>query len=124
QRSQPPEHFLTLPPGRGGRSEHQQAFPARWPPWFPGIRASIRPFRLVRGCNLPQLRRRTTAAMRTFIARFPVLSFVVLTLVYQFLVVGVVWWRLPEGGHMHDDATAHMVFRFRVFGPLVFAVLL
>ncbi len=62
--------------------------------------------------------------MRTFIARFPVLSFVVLTLVYQFLVVGVVWWRLPEGGHMHDDATAHMVFRFRVFGPLVFAVLL
>lgn len=62
--------------------------------------------------------------MRAFVTRFPVLTFVLLTLGYQFLVVGVVWWRLPEGGHMHDDATAHMVFRFRVFGPLVFAMLL
>lgn len=62
--------------------------------------------------------------MRAFIKRFPVLAFVLLTLAYQFLVVGIVWWRLPEGGHMHDDETAHMVFRFRVFGPLAFVVLL
>lgn len=62
--------------------------------------------------------------MRAFVTRFPVLTFVLLTLTYQFVVVGVVWWRLPEGGHMHDDATARMVFRFRVFGPLAFAVLL
>jgi membrane protease YdiL (CAAX protease family) len=62
--------------------------------------------------------------MRSFVARFPVLTFVVLTLAYQFVVVGIVWWRSPAGGHMHDDATAHMVFRFRVFGPLVFAMLL
>jgi membrane protease YdiL (CAAX protease family) len=62
--------------------------------------------------------------MRAFVERFPVLSFVILTLGYQFAVVGIVWWRLPEGGHMHDDAAAHMVFRFRVFGPLVFVLLL
>jgi uncharacterized protein len=62
--------------------------------------------------------------MRSFISRFPVLVFVVLTLAYQFVVVGVVWARLPEGGHIHDDEFAHMVFRLRVFGPLAFAVLL
>ncbi|MBK9177351.1 MAG: CPBP family intramembrane metalloprotease [Flavobacteriales bacterium] len=60
--------------------------------------------------------------MRTLIAKHPVLSFVLATLAYQFLVVGFVWWRLPEGGHMHDDEAAHTVFRLRVFGPLVFAV--
>lgn len=62
--------------------------------------------------------------MRSFISRYPVLTFVLLTLAYQFFVVGVVWWRLPEGGHMHGDPAAHMVFRFRVFGPLLFSVLL
>lgn len=60
--------------------------------------------------------------MRTLIAKYPVLSFVLATLAYQFMVVGFVWWRLPEGGHMHDDDAAHAVFRLRVFGPLVFAV--
>ncbi|MBK7946684.1 MAG: hypothetical protein IPJ85_15900 [Flavobacteriales bacterium] len=62
--------------------------------------------------------------MKNLIKRFPVLTFVLLTLGYQFLVVGFVWWWLPAGVHMHDDATAHMVFRLRVFGPLVFAMLL
>lgn len=62
--------------------------------------------------------------MRRFTSRFPVLSFVVLTLAYQFAVVGFVWWRLPDGAHIHDDATAHMVFRLRAFGPLAFAMLL
>lgn len=62
--------------------------------------------------------------MRAFVSRFPVLIFITLTLTYQFLVVGIVWWRMPEGGSMHDDETAHMVFRFRVFGPLLFVILL
>lgn len=73
-------------------------------------------------CPIP--RNAPPITMRAYIQRFPVLTFVLLTLAYQFLVVAVVWWRLPEGGHMHDDEAAHMVFRFRVFGPLVFAVLL
>jgi hypothetical protein len=62
--------------------------------------------------------------MRQFVAKYPVLVFTLLTLAYQFAVVGVVWARLGPGQHMHDDAFAHMVFRFRVFGPLVFAMLL
>jgi len=62
--------------------------------------------------------------MRAFVQRYPVLTFITLTLAYQFLVVGIVWWRLPEGGHMHDDEAAHMIFRLRVFGPLVFVVFL
>lgn len=62
--------------------------------------------------------------MRQFITRFPVLTFTVLTLLYQFAIVGFVWARLPEGGHIHDDNAAHMVFRLRVFGPLGFAILL
>jgi len=62
--------------------------------------------------------------MENLIRRFPVLTFVLLTLCYQFAVVGFVWWWLPEGLKMHDDATAHMVFRLRVFGPLAFAMIL
>lgn len=62
--------------------------------------------------------------MKAFVARFPVLVFVILTLAYQFVVVGIVWWHLPEGAHLNDDETAHMVFRCRVFGPLVFVILL
>ena len=62
--------------------------------------------------------------VRKFIEKFPVLTFVILTLGYQFLVVGIIWWRLPDGGHMHDDEAAHMIFRFRVFGPLAFVLLL
>jgi membrane protease YdiL (CAAX protease family) len=62
--------------------------------------------------------------MRKFIEQFPVLTFIILTLAYQFVVVGVVWSQLSEGQHLHDDAFSHMIFRLRVFGPLVFAVLL
>lgn len=60
--------------------------------------------------------------MRAFVQRYPVLTFVLLTLTYQFAVVGIVWWRLPDGAHINDDDTAHMIFRLRVFGPLVFVV--
>ena len=70
----------------------------------------------------PYFRHSFIDTMRAFIERFPVLTFIFLTLSYQFLVVGVVWARLPEGAHIHDDEVAHMIFRFRVFGPLVFAV--
>ncbi len=62
--------------------------------------------------------------MRSFIAKNPVLVFILLTLGYQFVVVGLVKAMIPEGGHMHDSAAAHMVFRFRAFGPLAFAMLL
>jgi|JI6StandDraft_1071083.scaffolds.fasta_scaffold01921_6 membrane protease YdiL (CAAX protease family) len=62
--------------------------------------------------------------MRAFITRFPVLTFTVLTLGYQFLVVAFMSYRLQGGLHMEDDALAHMVFRFRVFGPLGFAILI
>lgn len=62
--------------------------------------------------------------MKPLIAKYPVLSFVLITLAYQFIVVGFVWWRLPAGARIHDDGMAHMVFRLRVFGPLIFAMLL
>ena len=62
--------------------------------------------------------------MRAFITRFPVLTFTILTLGYQFLVVAFMSYRLQGGLHMEDDALAHMVFRFRVFGPLGFAILI
>lgn len=62
--------------------------------------------------------------MRSFVARFPVLSFVALALSYQFAVVGFTWWRLDGGHDLDGDETAHMVFRLRAFGPLVIAVLL
>jgi membrane protease YdiL (CAAX protease family) len=62
--------------------------------------------------------------MRSFISRYPVLTFTFLTLTYQFAVVGVIWAMLEPGQKIHDDRTAHMIFRFRVFGPLVFAVMI
>jgi membrane protease YdiL (CAAX protease family) len=62
--------------------------------------------------------------MKRFIANYPVLVFVLLTLGYQFGVVGVVKAIVPEGAHLHDSKMAWMVFRMRVFGPLVFAVAL
>ncbi len=60
--------------------------------------------------------------MRSFISRNPVLTFTFLTLTYQFAVVGIIWTILSPGQKIHDDTTAHMIFRFRGFGPLVFAV--
>ncbi len=60
--------------------------------------------------------------MRAFITRFPVLTFTLLTLCYQFLIVAFLSFRLKDGMHMEDDELGHMVFRFRVFGPLGFAM--
>jgi uncharacterized protein len=62
--------------------------------------------------------------MHKFISRYPVLTFIFLTLTYQFGVVGMIWAILEPGQRIHEDHTAHMIFRFRVFGPLVFAVLI
>lgn len=60
--------------------------------------------------------------MKTFVSRFPVLTFVVLTLSYQLLIVLFMSFRLTHDIHLADDPMAHMVFRLRVFGPLLFAV--
>lgn len=64
--------------------------------------------------------------MRAFIARYPVATFVTLTLLAQFAVVVSTWLLIPEGEEMHSDSAgarlAHMVFRFRVFFPLGLAI--
>jgi len=62
--------------------------------------------------------------MRAFVSRYPVLVFVLLTLSYQFVVVGVVWAKLAPGAHISNDEVAHMIFRLRAFGPLLFAVMI
>ena len=60
--------------------------------------------------------------MRSFVARNPVSTFIVLTLGFQLSIVLLAWLLIPEGRHLHDLPMAHMVFRLRVFGPLFFAV--
>ncbi len=62
--------------------------------------------------------------MRSFISRNPVFTFIFLTLAYQFFIVAVIAAILGPGEKIHDDPTAHMWFRIRVFGPLLFAVLI
>lgn len=62
--------------------------------------------------------------MRQLVSRFPVLCFVLLTLGYQFAVMGFIAWRSKAGIHLHEDRLVHMVFRLRLFGPLIFAALL
>src|SRR5262245_18289614 len=64
--------------------------------------------------------------MRSVIVRYPVAVFVTLTLLAQFSVVLATWLLIPVGQEMHSDSPgarmAHMVFRFRVFFPLLLAV--
>ncbi|MCC7502937.1 MAG: hypothetical protein IT229_10435 [Flavobacteriales bacterium] len=60
--------------------------------------------------------------MKSFVARNPVTTFVLLTLGLQFAIVAYVWFVLPPGGHLHEDPHLHMLFRFRVFGPLAACV--
>ncbi|MBP8822077.1 MAG: hypothetical protein KBH07_00365 [Flavobacteriales bacterium] len=62
--------------------------------------------------------------MRQFVARFPVLSFMALTLGYQVAVMGFIAWRAGSGAHLEEDEGVHMVFRLRLFGPLIFAMLI
>jgi membrane protease YdiL (CAAX protease family) len=60
--------------------------------------------------------------MKAFVSRWPVATFVALTLGFQLAIVLVSYSLMPAGGHLHDLPSAHAVFRMRVFGPLAFAV--
>ena len=60
--------------------------------------------------------------MRSFVAKFPVFVFVFVALLIQFSVILIARSMIPEGGLVHDSPLAHMVFRLRVFGPLVTVV--
>lgn len=62
--------------------------------------------------------------MRRLVTRFPVLCFVLLTLSYQFAVIGFIGWRTRIGYDLIEDPVTHMVFRFRILGPLACAMLL
>lgn len=62
--------------------------------------------------------------MKALISRYPVLTLATLALGVQFAIVIVAGSMIPEGQRLHDVPDAHMIFRFRVFWPLVFAVLL
>lgn len=62
--------------------------------------------------------------MKRFIAKYPVLTLAVVVLAIQFGIVLVAAGLMPEGKRLHESPEAHMVFRFRVFWPLVFAVLI
>lgn len=61
--------------------------------------------------------------MKHLLRTYPVLAVVLGTLLIQFGIVAVVGAMLDPGQRIHDDPAAHMVFRFRAFGPLVMAVL-
>lgn len=62
--------------------------------------------------------------MKNFISKYPVLLFFVSALAFQYLVMAALWYRLSDGATMADDEIAHMIFRARVFGPLIFVVLI
>ncbi len=62
--------------------------------------------------------------MKKIVAQYPVLTFAICALAFQFLVVGILWLRLSQGYTLEGDEAGHMVFRARLFGPLVFAVLI
>lgn len=57
--------------------------------------------------------------MRATITRYPVLTFVLLALALQALDILVVSLLLPPRVHVDNDPTAHMVFRLRIFSPLI-----
>ncbi len=62
--------------------------------------------------------------MKAWIAKYPVLTLAVIVLSIQFGIVLVAKSLMLEGKRLHESPDAHMVFRFRVFWPLVFAVLI
>lgn len=67
------------------------------------------------------------STMLNLLRKYPVLTFVLLTLTLQCAIMGYVKWKLgqhPGGATIHEDEEAHMVFRLRGFGPLLFAVLI
>ncbi len=62
------------------------------------------------------------AVLRRTVAKAPVTVFIALTLGFQLTIVLLAYALMPAGTELHDHPDAHMVFRFRVFGPLVFSV--
>lgn len=63
----------------------------------------------------------TSSLLGSSLHRSPVAWFIALTLGFQLTIVLAAFALLPAGTRLHDHPDAHMVFRFRVFGPLVFA---
>lgn len=57
--------------------------------------------------------------MKSFVSRYPVATFIGITLAIQLIIVLGVYVALPPGGMLHDDPKLHMLFRLRVFGPLL-----
>jgi len=62
------------------------------------------------------------STIHQFVSRHPVTIFIALTLGFQLTIVLLAYGLMPAGSALHDYPQAHMVFRFRVFGPLVFAM--
>lgn len=62
--------------------------------------------------------------MKALVSRYPVCTFILLTLGYQLTLVLITKALIGGVGDMHEHPQAHMVFRFRVFGPLFFAVVI
>ena len=62
------------------------------------------------------------STLHQFVSRHPVTIFIALTLGFQLTIVLLAYGLMPAGSALHDYPQAHMVFRFRVFGPLVFAM--
>lgn len=56
--------------------------------------------------------------MRAFITRYPVLTFMVLTLALQYITIAVAQYIAGPGQEMDSTPLSHMVLRSRVFGPL------
>ncbi|MBV6403850.1 MAG: hypothetical protein IT228_13590 [Flavobacteriales bacterium] len=62
--------------------------------------------------------------MRAFVARNPVFTFIAITWILQWGLVGVVKVITPPGVHVSEDATAHGLFRLRLLGPLLVCLVL
>lgn len=62
--------------------------------------------------------------MKTWLSKYPVLVLAAFVLGIQFSIVLVAGSMIPDGLRLHDVPDAHMIFRFRVFTPLLFAVLI
>lgn len=62
--------------------------------------------------------------MRSFISRYPVLTLAVIVLSIQLGIVMYAASLMEPGKRLHDSPAAHAVFRFRIFWPLLFAVLI
>lgn len=65
-----------------------------------------------------------TTGLRGFVSRYPVLTLCTLVLGVQLGIVLMTAYFIPTGMRMHDVPKAHAIFRFRVFGPLFFAIAL